>query len=235
MKIAVTIATYKRSDGKTPFYLKRCLDSVFSQSFRDFKVFLAGDMYDDVREWERLITPYEGSRFYSVNFPTPGEREKYKNDKRALWCTGGTKACNKVIDVALDQEYEYVCHLDHDDYWAVDHLRHINNCIETLGADWVCTRSTYGKGTVVLPQGVYEQRMVPFLPVPGGVINSATCYNYKTIPLRGEDTVETRGIAIPADADLWDRMRKYMEENGKKGYLVNLVTCFHAEEGYTYR
>lgn len=82
-----------------------------------------------------------------------------------------------------------------------------------------------------MPQDTRAGYILPHLPYPGCVINSSTCYNYKTIPLRGNDTNITLGKAIPSDADLWDRMYKYMIENNKKGCLINKLTCFHAEEG----
>lgn len=235
MKIAVTIPTYRRLDNKTPFYLNRCLDSIFKQTYSDFKVFLVGDYYDNQAEWEGIVAGRQTKKMWSINLSTPGERDKYKDDKVALWCSGGTKACNYAIDKAIEEGYDYICHMDHDDWWADNHLQLINDCIETNGADFICTKSTYGKGKILLPLGEHRGDRIPFFPFPAGLVNSSSCYNYKTIPLRGEDTMETLGRPIPADAFLWERMYKYMVENQRTGFLINKLTCFHNEEGHTYR
>lgn len=234
-RLAISIATYRRLDGKTPFYLKRCLDSVFAQTHKDYKVFLVGDYYDNQQEWENIINNYHSDKFYNINLPEPGERNKYKDNKVALWSAGGTKAFNFAIDKALEEGYSYIAHTDHDDTWRNDHLQLISNCIETTGADWVCTRSTYGKGKIILPQGDYKGDMIPFIPFAGGLVNSSTAYNFKTIPIRGRDVFEETGKVIPSDADLWERIGKFIIENKKKSYLVNQISCFHNEEGNTYR
>jgi glycosyltransferase involved in cell wall biosynthesis len=233
--IAITLSTYKREDGKTPFYLKRCLDSIFAQKYKDFKVFLAGDFYEDGQEWESVIKPYLNEQFCAFNLNTPGERIKYRNNKMALWCSGGTFACNLAIDKALEEGFKYICHIDHDDYWTEDHLYFINKCIKETNADWMCTRSVYGSGGGLLPKMNSNELYIPFLPVGGGLINSSNCYNFQTIPIRGEDTFETRGEIIPADADLWDRINIYMKENNCKGIFINRTTCYHTEEGHNLR
>ena len=51
MNIAIVTPTYRRPDGKTPFYLGRALDSVFSQEHVNFMMFLIGDYYDNEEEW----------------------------------------------------------------------------------------------------------------------------------------------------------------------------------------
>ena len=129
-RLAITIPTYRRLDNKTPFYLNRCLESIFRQTHLDFKVFLVGDYYDNQSEWERIIARHQTEKMYSINLPTPGERDKYKDDKVALWSSGGTKACNYAIDRAIEEGYDYICHMDHDDWWTDNHLKLISDCIE---------------------------------------------------------------------------------------------------------
>lgn len=233
--IAITLATYKRSDGKTPFYLKRCLDSIFAQSYKDFKIFLAGDFYEDVQEWESIISSYLSDKFYAFNLDAPGERIKYESNKLALWCSGGTFACNLAIDKALEEGFDYICHIDHDDYWTEDHIFYIDKCIKETGADWICTKSVYGSGGGLLPKVNSNELYIPFLPVGGGLINSASCYNLRTIPIRGEDTFETKGKVIPADANLWDTINPFIKERGLKSLLINRTTCYHTEEGHNLR
>ena len=49
-RLAITIATYQRPDGTTPFYLKRALDAVFNQTHKYFKVYVIGDKYENKKK-----------------------------------------------------------------------------------------------------------------------------------------------------------------------------------------
>jgi glycosyltransferase involved in cell wall biosynthesis len=233
MNIAVIIPTYQRKDGKTPFYLKRALGSVFDQKHIDFKVFLIGDCYDDNKEFELIATQYVGDRLYYINLEKAEERDKYVDNKMVLWSCGGATAFLYGIAKALEQGFDYMCCLDHDDFWSKNHLLVINKVIEETKADWICTKSKYVKR--VLPKNLVQEAVVPFLPIPGGVVKSAVCYNQRTIPLYVRDTFEETGKAIPGDSDLWERMAKYIKEKNLRSYLVNELTCFHMEEGYLLR
>jgi len=232
LSIAISMATYRRKDGKTPFYLKRAVDSVFAQEYNDFKLFLIGDCYDDDKEWASLVAPYEGFGFYCVNLDKAVERDKYKNhkNKMILWNCGGAAASNFGSALALEEGFDYVCHLDHDDYWRPSHLKVINKAIEETKADWFCTKSVYGP--MIYPLYQPSEYLSFFLPLPYGLINSSTCFNHRTIPLRYRDTYEATGSTLPGDGDLWGRMAKYIMDHGLLSYLINEQTCFHEEEGY---
>jgi predicted O-methyltransferase YrrM len=57
--------------------------------------------------------------------------------------------------------------------------------------------------------------------------------NFKKIPLRYRDIIEETGeIGLPADADLWERTRDFIEKNNLKSTFINILTCHHDEEGY---
>ena len=232
MKLAIAMATYKRMDGKSPFYLKRALDSVFAQDHKDFKVFVVGDHYEDDLEFQFIVSIYNKEQIYYDNLPFSPERNKYKYmDRNTLWCCGGLSALLLATAKAIESGFDYICHLDHDDYWEADHLRIISQVMEKTHADWICTIAEYGQRPRY-PKVSGREYLMRFLPKPGGVINSSTCYNHKTIPLRYRDVFAEDGVAIPSDSDLWDRMKIYIKENHLKSYVINKVTCHHQEEGY---
>ena len=56
MKLGIVIATYQRKDGTTPFFLQKALDSIFSQTYQNFKIFLIGDKYEDNEEFVNIIS-----------------------------------------------------------------------------------------------------------------------------------------------------------------------------------
>lgn len=233
MKIAVTMSTFRRKDGRTPFYLKRALDSVFTQTHQDFKVFLIGDEYEDLNELFSICCNYPKDKLKVINIKEAKERRKYLplEDKHILWSCAGVTAINVAITKALEEDIFYISHLDHDDYWSIDHLKDINLMLER-GASFVCTKSKYGQFGVLPIDDFGEIKVVQYLPQPGKIINSSTCFNYKDIPLLYRNMFEICGQPIPADADLWERISNHIQQNNLKSYLINKISCMHEEEGY---
>jgi glycosyltransferase involved in cell wall biosynthesis len=231
MKLGIVISTYQRKDGSTPKYLTRALDSIFNQTHRDFKIFLIGDKYEDDDEIRKIVSKYDNSKIYFLNLDIAKERD-FHNNKWAIWSYGGVNAVNTGIDISLSEGYDYICHLDHDDYWDNDHLEFINKCIEETGSDWICTKSNYVRGRV-MPNINGNDFYINFLPKQMSLIHSSVCMNFKTIPLKYRDLFnETGKIGLPADADLWDRCAKLITVNKLKSTLINQITCHHIEEGY---
>lgn len=234
-KFGIVISTYQRPDGKTPYFLNRCLNSVKNQTYQNFKVFLIGDKYEDDNEFNNLgVDIIDEDKLFKLNLEHAEEREKYLTEnKSALWSYGGCNASNTGIDKALeDDEIEYICRLDHDDYWGPKHLMNFNELIETYSPDWMCSVSSYLNG--FLPVLNQSYITTPFFPGHALCIKSSTCINQRTIPLRTRDLYkETGRVGLPGDADLWVRTTKYIKENSLKSMAINELTCFHDEEGYS--
>lgn len=232
MKISIVIATYRRSDGKSPLYLKRCLDSVFSQTYKDFVVYLVGDKYENVGELNDLLASYPTDRLIFENLPYAKEREKYANDRMTLWGYGGINAMNHGIKKSLADSIDYVCHLDHDDFWEPNHLQSLVECIISTGAVVAYTKSTYmSRG--ILPSvadsaGLYIEQ----IPFPGQFIHSSICIDFKRVPFMYRNALEEEGIQnCTGDGDLLGRIMKFLPTTAMKSYLINLVTCHHDSEG----
>lgn len=233
MKLAISIATYRRADNKTPFYLKRALTSIFNQTYSNFKIFLIGDKYENLAEINNIISQYPSDKLYFENLSVAKERDKYL-DKKILWAYGGVNAMNHSIKKAQLDNFNYICHLDHDDYWAVDHLAKINNCIVNTGADWMCTKSTHTRPNIILPEFNSQSEFIEGYPKSSKLIHSSVCMNFKKIPLLYRDIFkETGKLGLPADADLWERSREYIKLNNLKSYYINSLTCHHDEEQYS--
>jgi glycosyltransferase involved in cell wall biosynthesis len=227
--IGIIMTTYQREDGKSPNYLKVSLDSIFSQTYKNFKLFLIGDKYENESELKSILKNYDGSKIYFENLPYAKERDKYSGE--TLWFSGGINAMNHGIDVALSQNFEYLCHLDHDDFWHDNHLEVLNKCIHETKSDWICTKSSY-KVNRILPETDDKTHYVNFLPQKFKIIHSSTCINFKKIPLRYVNLFEEKNELASSDADLWERCRDYIEKYKLKSTLVNVLTCRHDEEGY---
>lgn len=228
-KIGIVMSTYQRPDGKSPSYIRRALSQIHAQTFKNFQIYLMGDKYENNDELKTIIAPYPNVT--CINSPHAIEREKYPARSMELWCTGGNTVVLHGISLALRDGIEYICHHDHDDWWNTNHLELIHRVTQEKKPFFVCTMSTYS--TLHLPYLPQTNEVSEFLPVPGGMISSASCVKYSDTQIRGRDVFEATGKPNPTDADLWDRLAKEMKNTGKKGYLIHTLTCHHDEEGYT--
>jgi glycosyltransferase involved in cell wall biosynthesis len=225
MELAIVIPTYQRKDNTTPEYLKRALLSIKEQTHQDYMVYLIGDNYENDAEFKELATSIiDSDKIKYVNLSNAVEREKYPIGDKKLWASGGVNASNIGIELAIKDGYEFICHLDHDDWWTPDHLSFLN---DKTGENYlvIATMGKHFKG-MILPKNSGN----PFYPKSSNLIRSTTCINFRKTPLRYRDVYAEDGVVYPADADLWNRLSDYMVKNNKTGYLVNEVTCYHEKE-----
>lgn len=231
MKIGIVIATYQREDGSTPFLLKQAVDSIKNQTHQDYLLIIVGDKYEDNNEFELLCEEFDlNEKIKYINLPIAKEREKYPLNSKELWSSGGVNAMNYGIQIGLNSGLEYICHLDHDDYWHPQHLELISHTINlTKNAAFINTCSTYFN--THLPHVQLTNEIKPIEVKPGGCIHSSVCINHKIIPLKYRDVYEETGKEHAADADMWERIGKYIKRNNLQSYLITSLTCFHPTEG----
>jgi glycosyltransferase involved in cell wall biosynthesis len=231
MKIGIIICTYKREDGRTFEYLTKTLDSVLNQTYKNYKIYLIGDRYEDENEFLSYQHMLKHVDSHCENLEVAQERDVYGENKMALWSYGGTFATNYAMDLCVKNGIDYVCFLNHDDLWYPNHLEEIYKLVKNDKTDFIITRSTHGN--TFLPAVKTENLYVNFNPVPFGIIHSSVCMNIKTIPLRYIDLFkETGQVGFPGDAEFWDRVSSYIDKNNLNSKYINLLTCRHDEEGY---
>jgi glycosyltransferase involved in cell wall biosynthesis len=232
MKLAIVIATYQRNDNTTPIYLTRALNAIKNQTYQEYKVFLIGDKYNDSDEFYKLATKtLPADKIYYENLPVAIERDRYPHGGTPLWRCGGANARNHGIDIAISNGYDYVCHLDHDDYWNTNHLELISTVIKhDPNFAFIHTQSTYMNS--ILPNTEQSSTVVEQLPSPGQLIHSSVCINHKLITLRYRDTFHDTGNPNASDADLWERLSAVIIDNNYKSYYIPLLTCYHDEENH---
>jgi len=231
MKLGIVISTYQKPNGQTPTLLTRALNSIKSQTHQDYKVFLIGDKYNDEDEFIKLSTSIiDSDKIFYQNLPNALEREKYPLGSQQLWCSGGVNAINYGLKKCFKDGIEYVCHLDHDDYWGEEHLEIINKIIEDKNKpSFIYTCGTFHN--TYLPNIPLISQPHPLSPVPCKTIHSSTCMNIFSIPLRYRDLFQEEGIIAPSDADLWGRISQYISDNNLSSYVYSQITCFHPTEG----
>lgn len=231
MKLGIIITTYQKSNGSTPSLLKRAIESIKNQTYQDYTLIIIGDKYENNDEFEAICNDNDlKGKIVFKNLPHAKERDKYPINSKELWSSGGVNARNCGIDLALNLGLSYICHLDHDDHWHPQHLELINHTIdETKNATFINTCSTYFDS--YLPRVELNNEIQLSQVQPGNFIHSSVCINHKMIPLRYRDVFEETGTEHAADADLWRRIGRYVEENNLKTYQITSLTCFHPTEG----
>lgn len=235
MKLAIGIPTYCRTDGSTPRYLTRALESVKNQTHQDYKVFLIGDQYTNHVEFEQLATSIiPEDKIYFENRSIAPERDLYPHGTRQLWCSGGVSAYNHAVDCALAQGYDYMCHLDHDDFWEADHLARINQVIESVSPPALIYSCSHHINGSVLPAGVpLDGKVYEHIPLPTQVVHSSVCINHSLVPLKYRDVYAETGNIVEADIDMWIRTKQFIYHNpGLKSYLIAWPTCHHDIENH---
>ena len=224
IKFGIVTTVYPRPDGNTAFYLKRWEDSIRSQTYQNYKVFLMGDKYGKKLEFEDKIE-YE-DLYYAY------ERDKYFGNQ--LWCCAGNNAGKQGIKKVRKANINYLILLDYDDYWTPDHLQ---SFVDAGKFDWACTKSKY-VNNLIFPKQESDEKIFNFLPKPAGVIKSSVCYNLKSLPFTPRLVFEEEGYDRAGDWDLWNRQKEYIEKHSElklRSICINKVTCIHDEEGYAQR
>lgn len=226
--IAVIMATYQRSDKTTPQLIEKTLLTLKAQTYKNFKLFLIGDRYDNREEFESFVDHLEGVTTDLINLDHITERDFYSEGDPKLWNTGGVTALNKGIKLAIKDKYDFITFLDHDDLWEPYHLQNMADALSEDPRRALCaTRGRHFNGAL-LPDKSMHPGGDDYFPKAGQVLKSAVCYNRRLIPISFDPNCEG-----PADANLWDKISEYMEENNLKGYLINKETVKHPDENNT--
>jgi glycosyltransferase involved in cell wall biosynthesis len=229
MKIAIVIPTYKKNDNSTIFYLTRALESIKNQTYKNYKVFLIGDKYEDNNEFNLLSKIIDADKIFSINLNYAYERDKYFDKPNILWTCGGVNAVNIGIEYALKDGFEYVAHLDHDDYWSENHLSEIVNVINIKdNVGFVYTLSNFIN--TVLPSVINDGEIQFSLPEQSNLVHSSTCINFKLLESRYRNMFESFNHIYPSDADLWNQLKIELNNKNINSFLIKKITCTHDKE-----
>jgi glycosyltransferase involved in cell wall biosynthesis len=225
--IGVYITSYQKPNKGSLPLLKRAINSVNNQKNKNFMLYVVLDNYtnqDEIQEIHSLLP----NGCYIHNVTESYGVKNYPKDNFKRWCTGGLNATTHAINKITSDGIEWVCRLDHDDWWSDDHIETINNIIKNLSNDYVFI-STRGKlNNWILPD--LNNSSDKFYPTPNKIFHSTTCINFKKIPIRYEDPFKN-GFNGPGDAWMWYRLSDYMIKNNMLGYYTPKITLFREKEG----
>ena len=153
-------------------YLRRCLDSLFNQTYKDYLIICVNDGSTD--NSLSILREY---------------KDRYKDKMFLIDKPNGglSSARNAGLDYITDWDNSYITFVDSDDWVSEDYLEVLVNKIEESGADIVCS-SYYGvqesNGSQYLAEGMIENSYDSFNALKflfDGKIQSHTpCKIYKS-------------------------------------------------------
>lgn len=229
IKFAIIIPVYQRADGKSFELVSRAIESILNQTYKNFKIYLIGDKYDDDIEFNRIVQQVPSDKIFSRNLEFAMERERYSGFE--LWNVGGVNASNLAFNVIKEDLLDWVCFLDYDDYYLMNHLEVMNDAIHKTGYKLIST-------ITLIETGTNKERFIPykigdnmnyfneFLPEPANLAKTSVCINHRYFEyIKFRNTIEECGYIYPGDADMWNRLKSFLEEKKQTGILVNVHTC----------
>jgi len=222
IKFYIRIITYPR-DGKTKHILPKTLESIYKQTYKNWEIYLFGDNYEPKEELLEMSKFIPDKKIKVRNADVNSERYHYKGID--LWYCGGVNACNYVLDWMYKDEVKIVALCNDDDIWLPNHL-------ETLAmgySKWPDASFVYTRGNHLqmgnLPTDEINDIYYNNKPVQEhNTLFSAVSWRLDKINLRFRNCVKQK---LPADADLWIRVREHCEKNNLKFIYIPKVTVLH--------
>lgn len=232
VKFAIVTPIYQREDGRSPFYLKRMLECLKNQYYKNFQLFLIGDKYEDDNELKSIVKDYSlHIDIYLANLTYAKERDIYKHDAlHILWNCGGVNASNIGIEKAISEGFNYICRLDFDDQWENNHLKNFNEVINETKASFLCSKAIY-LNNIILPTNVTLEKYCDFLPDIAQLIHSSICVDFSKINVRYKDSYAEGLGNYPSDGLFMIECRKEIRNKNLKSVMINTISCIHDEEG----
>jgi|TARA_R110000782_G_scaffold10537_6_gene32866 glycosyltransferase involved in cell wall biosynthesis len=260
IKFGIVMATHDMTDGRanktraehmtTPGVLKEALNSVKAQKFKNWKIYLTADKYDNDEEIKSVIKDIiPDNQIQYKNRSTPGERDNKKWSTKQIRFTAGCGALNDSLSMAKKDGCDYIVRIDHDDKWAPNHLELIAKAysqfpdlgfVFTRSKKKVTARNT-DKKIFMQPQKDYELKLNNKGYGPNDTSHSAVSWRpsitgnltYRnpdqqknTAPkLKGAPTGS--GGVLPADWDMFKRVMNNVRNKNKNYMYIPKTTSFY--------
>ena len=234
----------------TPGVLKEALNSVKAQKFKNWKIYLTADKYDNDEEIKSVIKDtIPDNQIQYKNRSTPGERDNKNWSTKQIRFTAGCGALNDSLSMAKKDGCDYIVRIDHDDKWAPNHLELIAKAysqfpdlgfVFTRSKKKVTARNT-DKKIFMQPQKDYELKLNNKGYGPNDTSHSAVSWRpsitgdltYRnpdqqknTAPkLKGAPTGS--GGVLPADWDMFKRVMNNVRDKNKNYMYIPKTTSFY--------
>lgn len=185
--VSVVIRTKDR-----PFFLKRAIDSVCNQDYKNIEIIVVNDGGIDVSD----IVNYYESKNSQINF-------EYINNKVSVL---RSKAANMGLNMAKGK---YLCLLDDDDYFLKQHVsKHVtvqekNKCLWSVSKTAESVENSDGLELEKGPGKIYDFNELKFLFFENYFPSNAVVFQKSLIKKVGEFD---KSLQVFEDWDMWIRM-----------------------------
>lgn len=204
----IATPTYdRRPKRETEPLLRRCIQTVKSQTYTKYIHLIVGDHFDDDLLFD-AITGKE-DKIVALNFPLSMEREITPiNDKFQMWKNGGANTLNYAVWL-IKQSKGILARLDDDDQWRSDHLKLMAKQYEEKGE-----RCAFVFCNAWGAPSDY--------PVESQVFHSSVSWRPSLLPLQYQKHPNK-----PADGYLWGRMTAFMKAHHLISARIHIDTIVY--------
>jgi glycosyltransferase involved in cell wall biosynthesis len=234
-KMGICMATFQRKNGKSPEYLTKSLKSILAQTSNNWHIYLVGDKYEDNNEFNILASLVPSDKITAINLPVALERENLTGEN--LWMQGGANALNTANRLALDDNCDYILHLDDDDSFHPKKIQ-ILNYILTIFKDpiFLFHLSTHADKSVLPREAIsntsIEKNIVPVSPA--NIIHSSFCIHKSILNnFKYSSYISGKTDYIPGDMEFINYLNKSLEDTSKYTIFIPLLLSYHDMEGET--
>ena len=237
-KICVIMPTYFRKNGSTKHLLSRALINLEAQTYKNFKLFLIGDHYDNNEEFEELCKSYKNDIFYKNN------EQHYRcynfSNKSTYWAIGGVLALKTGIEKAIEEKFNYYLHLDDDDEWIDIHIEVVVEHIKKFPlSSFILTKAKYENTFLprTIEKNIFYNNYIPRgedsvhashvykLPLLGNVVLDVINKNHILATKINNKERGFEGITIPpTDATILDNINSMVVTNKIKSLYIPIIT-----------
>ena len=262
IKFGIVMATHDITAGRanksrsdfmdTPKVLRDALTSIKNQKYKNWKIYITADKYDDDKEILDVIKELiPDNQIQYKNRSTPGERDNTKWTTKQIRFTAGCGALNDSLSMAKKDGCDYIVRLDHDDKWSPNHLELIAKAYTQFpDLGFVFTRSKKKVTAYNTKKKIFMQPQkdglvmdlnnkgygdndtshsaVSWRPSIVGNLRYRNPDQQKTTePVRNvKGSPEAKGI-LPADWDMFKRVMDNVRSKNKNYMYIPKVTSFY--------
>ena len=234
LKFGIVMSTYYRNNGKTYSQIKRAIDSIKNQSYKNYKLFLMGDKYENQEEFNKISKLLDENYIEAENLPYALERDNCKI-KFNLWSIGGANAINKGIDKVLNNNYDIYVHIDDDDFWHKNHLMNLFYGYKINNFKFLTSTGITLKKDWILPYDYFDTKKFytnNYVPDKYSTFHSSISFNIKDINIRmiTIDIEEGEKKYIAADAQFLSDIKNICHKNKYYTGFIPFISCIRDDE-----
>lgn len=244
---AIVTAVFARPwDAHFTLPASTSLASILNQTYANWHLVVVGDglnvsqvaaFHNTLRT---LSFPSSKLTFYNMDFRL---RESFVYNRSDVWAHAGTNAVNTGLRIAYNLSLaSHVARIDDDDVWRHDHLQNLADAYHLHNATFAFSQAlNFIPGP--FPSPSFKTTIHPFPPQPCGMIHATSSWSkqlnvtylhpqeQRVFPRHPEPCCTggrcANGSVLPADADLWERIRGMVTDGLVHSVIVSKPDVFY--------